>query len=154
MGDSLASAQSWSNYENVNSDPRTPRETGAYLELTVGRFRCALRADCVLGVVTGQGVDRTIQFRDSKLPFLDLRRRFLGTQSVSVPFAVALEAAGVVLALGVDHVGHVRREALELVTMPRFGLEHPGLFALALRSSGDLLPVLDPMQLVLLGGAD
>lgn len=124
-----------------------------FLELVVDRYRFALRADCVLGVVNEAPLAGTLSFREQELPLADLRRVFAGRDATALPFAVALEAGGDRAAVGVDAVGHVRRDELDILHLPPFGIVCPALFAGALRDAGNLLLVLEPAELVRLAQA-
>ena len=43
-----------------------------FLDLAVGPYRLALRADCVVGVLTDLDATKAVEFRGASLPLTDL----------------------------------------------------------------------------------
>ena len=118
-----------------------------YLDLRVDRFRLALRADCVLGVLVDV-TPPTVLLRGQSLPLCDLAVLFTGTTRARAPFAVCFEAGDKIASIGVDRVEHmVVSEGSPLQPMPPFGLLRPNIFAGVLRGQGGLLLALEPFHL-------
>jgi len=122
-----------------------------YLELAVGPFALALAAQRVLLVLQDVRLAPTISVHGAEVPFADLARVFGRGPRAEVPFMIAVEHERVVVGIGVDRVGHLRRrDAPTLHHVPAFGLTTPGLFAGAVRDGERLLLVLEPGALVAL----
>lgn len=122
--------------------------TATYLDLAVGRFRLALRADSVLGVLQDLATDAPVRFRGTAFPLVDLAASMSGERRDRVPFAVVLETDAGRIAAGVDAVGHLNPgHTPTLRAIPRFGLQQPELFDGVLTDERGLLLILKPASI-------
>lgn len=126
-----------------------------YLDLGVGVFRLALRADCVVGVQRDIEPTQNVEFRGQKYAFADLRALFANGGEEPAPYGVAFEVDGSVAMIGVESVDHWRPgESASLRPLPGFGLGNLQLFEGALRDDRGLLLVLRPAFLAQLTTAN
>jgi hypothetical protein len=120
-----------------------------FLDLAVGRFRLALRADCVLGVLNDVSIDEPVHFRGATFRLVDLGALMVGEHRDRVPFAVAVETDAGRIAAGVDAVGHLNPgQAPKVRALPSFGLQTPELFDGVLTDERGLLLILRPSSIV------
>jgi hypothetical protein len=121
--------------------------TSAYIAVTVGTYRLGFPAAAVAGVITDVLTGEPATFRGLRLPIVDLGAVFGGARRLVVPFAVAIEARGDRILVGVDRVAHepLRGQA---VPVPKLGLLRPDLIDGALRHDGELTLVLSPRSLI------
>lgn len=134
--------------DNDGRRPMTNESAVTYLDLKVGRFRLALGADHVLGILGDVAAGDSVTLRGDRLPLLDLHSLFTREHRDPIPFVVAFECEAGRVAVGVDRVDHLRLESSTiLVALPRFGLRMPKLFSEALRDDKGILLVLDPVSL-------
>jgi hypothetical protein len=122
---------------------------GTYLDLTVGHYSLALAARSVLTVAHDVDLGRGLSFGGGPLRAVDLAVLFGAAPRRRVPFAVAFENDGTIGAVGVDNVGHLRRQHDSPITaIPAFGLARPELIEGGLREEGRLLLLLRPAALI------
>jgi hypothetical protein len=108
-------------------------QESSYLDLRVGPFALALRAELVRAV-----------HQDATGSLCDLASLFGAPERAVVPFAIVTEARGAELRLGVDRVGHLRGVTGRAVPVPPLGLFAPELFEGAVRHGPDILLVIAP----------
>jgi hypothetical protein len=125
------------------NDPRP----ATCLELIVGPYALALRAAVVLQIVEAVPTGEPFTFRQRRWPVCDLGEALAGVHRRTLPYALAIEAAGEAAVLGVDRIAHVIGTPLP-TALPTFGLTRPDLFEGALRHEGRLLLLLSPAALV------
>jgi hypothetical protein len=121
-----------------------------YIEVRVGSYRLALRAERAFGVLTDVLAGDVTPFRGERLPVIDLSAVFDGARRLVVPFALAIESSrGERALIGVDEVSH-QRFVGHAEPMPKLGLLRPDIFEGAVRRGRDLVLVLAPHVLVTL----